>query len=354
MNSRILLLQEKMRQNEVAHILVWEASSIRYLVGQQIAPSLWPSGLLVPAQGKPKWFKFTIYRTIPSDDFDAIDYHQNANPFEWIAKSLSPGALFVDKRWSYGWIESLRSILPPGVTLGIDSFVDDLRSQKDEEEQRRLREASRIADVAMLAIRPFLKIGISEREIAQKIEAFLLAEGADKVSFSPIVSFGKNTSYNRMTGSKLLEDGDNVILDFGAKYQGYCSDITRFFCFRSHKKAQELYNVVLQAHGAALAIIRPGVRFSQVHAAARQVIEQAGYGEHSFYPTGHGVGIGIHELFYVASTNDAPLLPGMCFSIEPGIYLRECCGARVEDLVLVTENGYELLNRIPRDDIYLD
>ncbi len=354
MNSRIKLLQEKMRQTHVANILVWEAASIRYLVDQQIAPSLWPSGLLVTADGKPKWFKFTIYRTSKSDDFDSIDYHQNANPFEWISQSLSPGLTLIDKRWSYGWMESLRSSLPQGVSLGVDTLVDSLRSQKDEEEQERLRAASRIADKAMLAIRPFLKIGVSESEIAQKIETYLLAEGADKVSFSPIVSFGSNTSYNRMTGGKLLEDGDNVILDFGAKYQGYCSDITRFFCFRSHRKAQELYQIVLQAHAAALAMIRPGIRFSQVHHAAREVIERAGYGEHSFYPTGHGVGIGIHELFYVASTNDDLLLPGMCFSIEPGIYLRDCCGARVEDLVLVTKDGYELLNHIPRDDIYLD
>ena len=167
-----------------------------------------------------------------------------------------------------------------------------------------------------------------------------------------IVAYGKYCAIPHHGPSKevFLQPGDNVLFDIGKNLDGYYSDMTRTVCYKSATDLQrKIYDLVLEANMAAIAAVKPGVRACDVDAAARNVIAKAGYGEYFTHRTGHNIGIEVHEWPDISSTNEMPLVPGMCFSIEPGIYLPDSVGVRIEDLVIVTENGCEVLNHYTKD-----
>ena len=151
-----------------------------------------------------------------------------------------------------------------------------------------------------------------------------------------------------MPVNRTLKEGEAVVVDMGCVIDGYCSDMTRTF-FVGYNSEKEIYDLVLKANLAAEAMIKPGVRFKDIDKAARQVIEEACYGQYFIHRLGHGIGMEVHEPFDVSATNDMIVEEGMCFSIEPGIYIKDRIGIRIEDLVLVTSDGVEVLNKYPKD-----
>ncbi|RLC72523.1 MAG: aminopeptidase P family protein, partial [Chloroflexi bacterium] len=192
--------------------------------------------------------------------------------------------------------------------------------------------------------------GLSELEVARALEEEMLKAGAEGVAFEILVASGPNSALpHHRAGKRRIEPGDVVILDFGCRVDGYCSDITRtVVCGEPPDRVRRLYEIVLTAQRRAVEAIRPGIAAQEVDRAARGAIALAGYAGHFIHRTGHGIGLNVHEEPYIVEGNTLPLEEGMTFSVEPGIYFRGEFGFRVEDVVVVTKEGSESLNRCPR------
>ena len=226
------------------------------------------------------------------------------------------------------------------------------REVKDAEEINRIRAASELAEGALEAVLPELREGVTEREFAARLEYEFQRRGATGVSFPAIVLFGARSSLpHGVPGGKRLERGDIVLIDCGCLHNSYCSDLTRTFVFDRIPGAwfQEIYALTLSAQLAALAAVRPGVKCVEVDAVARDIIKDAGYGDRFGHGLGHGVGLEIHESPRLNIQSEAVLRPGHIVTVEPGIYLPDRGGVRIEDLVVVTEDGCEVLTQLPKE-----
>jgi Xaa-Pro dipeptidase len=215
-----------------------------------------------------------------------------------------------------------------------------------------IRKAVKIAEAALQATLPQIKIGKTEEEIASELTIQLLKAGSDTVfPFQPIVSSGPNSANPHAvpTGRKLVK-GNMLVIDWGAAYQGYISDLTRTFAIGEiTPKFAEIAKIVQVANNAGCEAVLPGNTLGKVDDAARAVISSAGYGEYFTHRTGHGVGLEGHEEPYVFSANSIKMKPGMCFTVEPGIYLPNVGGVRIEDNVVVTLTGREVLSSLERE-----
>ncbi|SEN81824.1 Xaa-Pro aminopeptidase [Gemmobacter aquatilis] len=237
----------------------------------------------------------------------------------------------------------------PGVARSFAAdTVGALRLCKDASEISALRENARIADLAQTALRAAIRPGVTERELAEAARAAFRAEGA--VPEFTIVGTGGNGAFpHHHTGETVVQPGDAIVCDIGARKDGYYSDITRMACCGTMPEGYAAVHAVVNAAvEAALATIRPGIRAREVDAAARKVITDAGYGPYFTHRTGHGVGQEIHEPPYITGVSDVILAPGMVFTVEPGIYLPGRFGIRLEEVAVVTETGCEILSTLPR------
>jgi Xaa-Pro dipeptidase len=233
--------------------------------------------------------------------------------------------------------------------------IDDVRSIKDAHEQDLMREASRINDEAMRWLAAQVKIGVSERQIASGLLETYRRLGAQDHSFTPIVSFGAHAADpHHEPDDTVFTPGDMVLFDVGCKREWYCSDMTRTF-FTATPTARQLYiyDTVRRANEAAAALVAPGVRFCDIDQAARSVIEEAGFGAYFTHRLGHQIGLQDHEPGDVSSSHIEPVQEGQCFSIEPGIYIPGEIGVRIEDLVIVTKNGCEVINHVTHEPTVL-
>ena len=266
---------------------------------------------------------------------------------------ISGGEVLLDDRMFALFSLDLQAALQDA-SFGLASEVlDDLRITKDETELDALCEAGRISDEVSEAVRSMGAdaVGLTEAELVEKIRAELEARGGEGFSFPPIVGSGPHSAQPHYRyGDREIQAGEPVILDFGTSYDGYPGDQTRTVVFDGEPPAEfeEIHAVVHDALDAAVEAVEPGVIAGSIDEAARSVIEDAGYGEQFLHRTGHGLGLEIHEEPYIVRGNDTVLEPGMVHSIEPGIYLEDKYGARIEDIVVVTEDGCERLNDSPR------
>lgn len=232
-----------------------------------------------------------------------------------------------------------------------ESVLAELRGVKDASEQAAMQQAVSIAQAALLATLPAIRSGISEQEIAGELLAQLYRHGsAGELPFMPIVASGPNSANpHAVPGVRMLEDGDLLIIDWGAGYEGYISDLTRTFAIgRVGDELVKIAGVVEAANAAGRAAVKPGIRAGDVDRAAREVIETASYGKYFIHRTGHGIGMEGHEAPYIYAQNDLILQPGMTFTIEPGIYLPGRGGVRIEDNVVVTKDGCHSFSDLPR------
>ncbi len=224
-------------------------------------------------------------------------------------------------------------------------IAKNMRVQKNRSEILKISKAQKIIEKVFKQIKRELKAGKTEIEIANKIHSLCKKYGADEVSFKPIVAFGKNSASPHHTPTnKKLKKGDVVLIDMGAKYQGYCSDMTRMiFTTQPTKKEAEIYNIVLKAQIEAIKTIRPGVKASHVARKARKIIEDAGYGDYYTHSLGHSVGLEVHDPGISLSIKSKDILKeGMVITIEPGIYLSGKFGVRIEDMGVVTRKGIKI------------
>jgi Xaa-Pro dipeptidase len=227
-----------------------------------------------------------------------------------------------------------------------------LRLRKDKAEVDAMRHAVKIAQDSLEAIIPLIKIGMTERELAGELVIQLFKHGSDpELPFSPIVSSGPNSANPHASPSdRKLQAGDMLVVDWGAAYGGYISDLTRTFAVGEvDAECQKIHKIVQEANAAGRAVGKPGAPCANVDIAARGVIEKSGYGKYFNHRTGHGIGMEAHEDPYMRGDNMQLLEPGMAYTVEPGIYLPNRNGVRVEDNMVITENGAESLSDMPRE-----
>ena len=249
-------------------------------------------------------------------------------------------------------LQYLENAAPNAKLVDAGDSLKSLRMRKDEAEIAAMRRAVEIAQVALLATQPRIQVGVSEREIAAELTLQVLRAGSEpQLPFYPIVSGGPNSANPHASPSgRVLQPGDLLVIDWGASYQGYVSDLTRTFAIGAVEDELALIaSFVHQANRAAQAVAAPGVPVEVVDQAAREVIEKSGYGQYFIHRTGHGIGMEGHEAPYIRSGNRRKLDPGMTFTIEPGIYLPNRAGVRIEDDVFITDKGCESLSDLPRE-----
>ncbi len=284
------------------------------------------------------------------DLFDIRPWSELEDPVRLVAGAASDWrrGLIGDHTWTtfaLGLQEQL-----PSLALGRASDVTrELRMRKDAAEVAALRSAGRAADRVVARLAGMRFAGRTEREMARIIAEMTVEEGHQVAAFGIVASGPNGASPHHESGDRVIEAGDPVVVDFGGRFDGYFSDTTRNFVVAAPPDGyEEAFGVLHSAQQAAVEAVRPGVTAESVDAAARRVIEEAGFGEFFIHRTGHGIGLEVHEHPYIVEGNGVELEPGMAFSIEPGIYLPGRFGMRIEDIVVVTGDGCERLNQSSR------
>ncbi|HCG75872.1 MULTISPECIES: M24 family metallopeptidase [Staphylococcus] len=240
--------------------------------------------------------------------------------------------------------------------ISISDSIDKIRKVKSEEEIKLIQKAAEIVDKTYDYILTVVKVGMSEREIKALLESKMLELGADGPSFDTIVASGyRGALPHGVASDKLIEKGDMITLDFGAYYRGYCSDITRTFAIgEPDPKMKEIYNIVLSSQIKAIDEIRPGMTVQEADALSRDYIDAHGYGQEFGHSLGHGIGLDIHEGPLLSKNSTGELQVNNCVTIEPGIYVDGLGGVRIEDDILITENGCDVFTKCTKDLIILE
>jgi Xaa-Pro aminopeptidase len=257
-----------------------------------------------------------------------------------------------DQHMSVRTFDRLREALPASVELvPAGGGVERLRTVKDADEAARIRAAAELADAALERTLADGLAGRSERAVAQALEDAMRRLGAERASFDSIVAHGQHGALPHAVPRDVEIATDSLVtIDWGAQLDGYCSDCTRTYAVgEPGERAREVYELVRVAQQAGLDAVRAGVSGRAADAEARTIIEAAGHGEHFGHGLGHGVGLEIHEAPRLSKTSDATLAAGDVVTVEPGVYLPGELGVRIEDLVLVTDDGCERLNTLPKD-----
>lgn len=254
---------------------------------------------------------------------------------------------FENKSISYEQFKAFNDRLSDiAILVELNDELNKLRMIKDDNELECIASAEAIGDKAFQEIIKYIKPGMTEKEIALQLEYTMKKLGADGLSFDTICASGENSSMPHATPTdRVVKDGDFLTMDFGCIYNGYCSDMTRtvFIGKEPSDKQLDVYNIVLNAQLSSLKAIKPGVKCCDVDKIARDIIKEAGYGDYFGHGLGHSVGLFIHEEPRLSPKCDTILEVGMTVTVEPGIYLPREFGVRIEDLVVVTENGYRNL-----------
>lgn len=333
-------------------ILVTDPLSILYLTGRLIKPLERFYALYLNRNGSHKIF-INQLETVPEDlGVEKIRF-TDAEPYlDLVYNAIDhTKPLGVDKNMAARFLLPLMNRTSATSYVNASLALDKARSVKDAQEQELMRKASQINDQAMLRFKELIHAGVTERDVAEQTKHIYLDLGADGFSFEPLVAFGASAAsgHHYPDGTK-LKTGDCVLFDVGCTYQGYCSDMTRtFFYQRVSPRQQEIYELVRQANEAAEQAVRPGIPLKELDGIARGLISQAGYGPNFTHRLGHFIGLETHDFGDVSAVATDAAVPGNIFSIEPGIYLEGELGVRIEDLVLVTETGCEVLNHLSKD-----
>jgi Xaa-Pro aminopeptidase len=253
---------------------------------------------------------------------------------------------FEAERMTVAFHSDLASALRGVELVPLRGVVEGLRATKDAGEVALIRRAVSIAGRALASSTRRLA-GSTESAVAARLQGAIRREGGDEESFPTIVVSGPRAALpHGLPTGRLIGGGDLVVIDYGVRHKGYCSDLTRTYSpSKWDKISKKIYRIVLEAQSAALSAVRPGVKASDIDAAARRIIEREGYGTFFGHGTGHGVGLEVHEKPTISPRSGDILEPGMIFTVEPGIYIENFGGVRIEDMVLVTGNGKEILSR---------
>ncbi|MPQ99653.1 M24 family metallopeptidase [Modestobacter sp. I12A-02628] len=349
-------------------VVVTPGSDLRYLCGYHAHAMERLTALAVPRRGEPLLvvprLEAPMVQASPAGGLglDVLAWDETDDPFALLAQAVSarlggaPARVAVGSRtWAEHALGVQRAM--PGAVLELAGpVVDRLRMVKTAAEVAELAAAGAAIDRVHAGMGQWLRVGRTEAAVGADIAAAILAEGHVGVDFTIVGSGPNGASPHHELSSRVVQAGDLVVVDIGGSTPtGYRSDCTRTYVVGGSADAevQEWYAVLQASQAAATAAVRPGVSAEHVDAVAREVITGAGWGEHFIHRTGHGIGLDTHETPYIVSGNEVTLEPGMAFSVEPGIYLAGRHGARIEDIVVCTEDGVQILNNGPRELVEL-
>jgi len=358
---RLAKLAEVLPTSGIDALALNSGPSLSYLSGLHFHLSERPE-LLIFVPGKPLAIVLPELEAgkVNSLDFPLQSFPYKEDPNTWVTAFKQAVAFtgidgcrigLEPRRFRVLELRLLEVAAPGAKMLSAEDAIASVRMHKDVSEISAMQSAVDIAQDALKATIPLIKIGMTERELAAELTLQLLRHGSDpQLPFSPIVASGPNSANPHATPTdRSLVKGDMLILDWGASFKGYLSDLTRTFAIgEPDPQMVQVAKLVEKANFAARDRARPGIPAGEVDSAARSVIEVAGYGEYFIHRTGHGLGLESHEEPYIRSDNQLPLVNGMTFTIEPGIYLPGRWGVRVEDDFVITSTGGESLSNLPR------
>ena len=352
--ARLQRVRSAMAAAGVDALVVGPSADLLYLSGYDARPSERLTALVVRTDGDDRMVVPELEQPLvealglPSVRIDP--FGETDDPYALVADALD-GAATVgagDRLWAMFLLE-IQAKLPQAVWVSGSAVVAELRMRKEPAEIEALRRVGQAIDRVHARIPDMLRAGRTEREVGQDIEAAILEEGHEEVSFCIVGSGPNGASPHHHNGDRVIQAGDAVVIDIGGPMDGYGSDNTRnYFVGEVSQEVRDAHGALERAQRAAVDHAKPGVTAASVDAAARDSLTAAGYGEYFIHRTGHGIGLEGHEAPYIVEGNDLVLEPGMTFSIEPGIYIPGKFGLRIEDIVAVTEDGCERLNTIDR------
>jgi Xaa-Pro aminopeptidase len=354
MMDRLERMRQRMREENIDTFVVLRPENGRYLSG---------------FSGGEATLVITLERSFLVTDFRYIEQAKEQAPNFEIVKTGNDHFLTISEIGlqsqrvgfegdfiTYTDYEKLKQAFAHSELLSLPSLVNNLRSIKDEQEISIIRRAVQIADQAFAEVLKTIEVGQTEEEIGLNLEFSMRRLGASGGSFEFIVASGVRGAMPHGTASaKSVQVGEFLTMDFGAIYQGYCSDITRtIFLGEPTEKHREIYALVLEAQRAGIRAVAPGQTGKEVDTVARKIIEDAGFGEYFGHGLGHSVGLAIHEGPNFNQREERVLEQGMVLTVEPGVYIPDWGGVRIEDMVLVTENRCEVLTQAPKELIILN
>lgn len=360
MTDKLHTIAEWLKQEQIDFCFLTNPDSVFYVSGFLSDPHERLLGVGIFQSGDP----FLVCPSMEKDDakkagwgYDIIGYTDIENPCTLIHKLCYDRTKSVEKiaiekeHMNVERYELIGSLFPQAAFLPAEEKLRKLRMVKSESEISTIREACGLADYAIEVGCSEIAEGKTELEVLAAIEYELKKKGVSEMSFSTMVLTGKNgASPHGNPGLTKMKKGDLVLFDLGVIVDGYCSDITRTVALGDiSDKQKDIYDTVLKAQAAAIEASKPGVTCQSVDLTARNIISNAGYGEYFPHRLGHGLGISVHEYPSITETNTLLLEEGMVFTIEPGIYVPGVAGVRIEDDVLVTSNGVEILTKFPKE-----
>jgi len=352
--NRVARAQRFMVELGYELMILFPSSNMRYLSGFYDEPGERMLFLIIPEEGEPQFLVPELYEKQVRDasPFEKVlVWSDSEGPFRLLADALKVysservNVLIDDGMWAVFFL-MLREALPEANFSLASRVMKSLRMIKTQDEVSFLRRAGAIADEAYREILGLRIYGMSELELASRIEEAMRKGGAERVAFETLVASGPNSALpHHRAGLRKIRQGDVVILDYGCRVGGYCSDITRtVVCGKATEEVKKVYEVVRRAQERGVKAVKKGAEAQEIDRAARSEIDGAGYREYFIHRTGHGIGIDVHEEPYIVEGNSLLLDEGMAFSVEPGIYIPGHFGVRIEDIVVVGLDGAERMN----------
>ncbi|MFB1098967.1 M24 family metallopeptidase [Terribacillus sp. JSM ZJ617] len=347
-------LRALMEKKNLDAFIVTSAQNRRYISGFTGS-----AGLLIITKSKQLFltdFRYIEQATEQAPDFEIIEHKQSIIQ-EASAQLLKEGAQqagFEHEDVTFALYQQFQNAVHADL-IPASGLIEELRLIKSEAELAIMKTAAEIADAAYTHILTFVKPGMKEIEVSNELEFFMRKQGATQSSFDTIVASGYRSALpHGVASDKEIQKGELVTLDYGALYNGYCSDITRTFAVGEiSDKLREIYDIVLEANLRGVAGVKPGITGKEADALTRDYISEKGYGQYFGHSTGHGLGMDVHESPALSFRSDTVLKPGMVVTVEPGIYIPEVGGCRIEDDLVLTADGSERLTFSTKDLITL-
>ncbi|MCH4208166.1 MAG: Xaa-Pro peptidase family protein [Solobacterium sp.] len=351
--TRLANVMDQLHSNGAEQMLVTDPVAIFYLTGKWIHPGERFLSLLLKQGQKPVLFLNELFRFEEEIGVDKVYITDTTDLVAVLKQYVNPdGVLGIDKQMAARFLLQMIDAKIAAGFINSSIAIDHVRSIKDETEIELMRHSSLINDQAMVQFKALIHEGVYEDEVAAQCMGIYKALGAEAYSFDPIVAFGANSADpHHMPDHTQLKEGDTVLFDVGCRYHDYCSDMTRTFFYKKAPAAEHrnVYELVKQANQSAEDMLKPGIELCKVDAMARDIITDGGYGKDFTHRLGHFIGIEDHDFGDVSAANHNLTAAGNIFSIEPGIYSTKQIGVRLEDLVLITADGHEVLNHYSKE-----
>ncbi|EMT50771.1 MULTISPECIES: M24 family metallopeptidase [Brevibacillus] len=355
--ERIQRILAYLQKQGIDAALITLPKHVYYLTGFLTEPHERFMGLVIPAAGEPSLIVPALDREAAAEASgikQILTHTDTDNPYEVLKQALPSGLnkLGLEKsHMTLDRFETMSALVSAGSYVDIEEPLREMRLIKTADEVARIKHAVKLVEDALDETVKKVKPGVTETELVAELEYQMKRLGAEGPSFASMVLAGEKSALpHGNPGDRDVREGELLLFDIGVSADGYVSDITRTFAVGDiSDQLRDIYATVLAANEAAIAEVRPGVTFAHLDQTARGVIEAKGYGEYFMHRLGHGLGMDVHEYPSVHGQNQEELRPGMVFTIEPGVYVPGVGGVRIEDDVLVTEDGCEVLTRYPKE-----